>query len=909
MNRGRCSIASNYYSRNYSRNPLKRLSYVFRIACRCFTFQLILLVSPVVFAQTTLYNGITLPSTWPPQQSPSQAYQIPSYITSPPSVIPIDLGRQLFVDDFLVQQTSLTRLAHRPVMYGNNPVLSPGGPDLKGWAFPFSDGVCYDPADHLFKMWYFGSYGNMVSYAYSSDGKNWTKPLLNVVVPNTNTVIQVGGGRDSVTVWMDLEDPNPARKFKAFVLRYPPIIDIYFSADGIHWSAPQPQTINSVSDRTTVFWNPFRKVWVDSVRSSTTLPAVGSVANHYSRVRFYSESPDLINWTPANPLNSFWTGPDANDPPYAGPGGALPELYNLDAVAYESILVGLFSWYNPGPAYSSSYGPGPNLVELGVGFSRDGFNWVRPTRGGGVNAFIPASNTAGTWNGYNTQSAGGGFLVVGDELWFYFSGRDQPKPAIGVASTGLATLRRDGFYSMNAGATEGLLTTRPVRFSGKYLFVNVNNPGGSLQVEVLDSSGAVIAPFAKQNSVPVSVNRTLQQITWNGVADLSSVAGKPVQFRFYLTNGELYSFWVAQDLRGASNGYVAAGGPGFTGNRDTIGSGGSGPPPPPPPPTPPSLSVTPSSLSFTATAGGSNPAAQPASVSNSGGGTLTWTASANQPWITFSPASGTGAQTISVGTTIGGLAAGTYSGAMTVSAPGATPSTQTVNVSLSITATPPPPPPSGSGTVGYWTLDTASVTGGQVLDSSGKNLNGKLFGSVTSITGVINQALGFDGRSNYIQFPSDTLTDLTHDVSLALWINTLNSSRTEAVLSRYSAAAMESGYVLRSTAAGHVDLRIGGNNWSGGYPTTLADTGKVINDGHWHHVAVVIALGRGVRFYIDGALSSAPAVNAVAQAGGSNLQIAATHPYYGNLLTGSLDDVRIYNRALSASEIGALAAH
>jgi hypothetical protein len=566
---GTCLQGSSAPQRNHGKGIPWRWLYYFLIlsACACQT----------TCAQTTLYNGIRLDHSWPPRRSPSQAYQVPSYITNPPSVIPIDLGRQLFVDDFLILQSTLTRTAHRPVMYAKNPVLAPdSSPDLKGLAFPYGDGVWYDPADHLFKMWYLGSYGNMISYAYSTDGKNWTKPTLSsAVIPGSNTVLQIGGGRDSDTVWMDLDDPNPARKFKAFPLRYPPIIDVYFSPDGIHWSAAQPQTINSVSDRTTVFWNPFRKVWVDSARSSTTLPAIGSTPSHYGRVRYYSESPDRINWKPVNPLDAYWAGPDVNDPPYAGPGGALPELYNLDAIAYESVLVGLFSWFNPGPAYGSAYGPGPDLVELGVGFSRDGFNWVRPTRGGGPKAFIAATNIAGTWNAYNTQSTGGGFLVVGDELWFYFSGRTLQKPATGIGSTGLAVLRRDGFYSMDAGASEGVLITRPVRFSGKYLFVNVSDPQGALQVEVLDSSGNVIAPFARQNSVTLSVDKTLQQVTWNGVADLSTLSGRPVEFRFYLTNGALYSFWVSQDLSGASHGYVAAGGPGFVANTDTVGSASS----------------------------------------------------------------------------------------------------------------------------------------------------------------------------------------------------------------------------------------------------------------------------------------------------------------------------------------------
>jgi len=52
----------------------------------------------------TLYNGIVLPEKWPPngkERLPLDPMQVP-YLDNPPAVIPIDLGRQLFVDDFLI---------------------------------------------------------------------------------------------------------------------------------------------------------------------------------------------------------------------------------------------------------------------------------------------------------------------------------------------------------------------------------------------------------------------------------------------------------------------------------------------------------------------------------------------------------------------------------------------------------------------------------------------------------------------------------------------------------------------------------------------------------------------------------------------------------------------------------------
>ena len=75
-----------------------------------------------------LPNGIRLPKQWPPTdvawediaaRSPSPT---PPYLKSPPAVIPIDVGRQLFVDDFLVENSTLTRSFHRAEYYSGNPV-------------------------------------------------------------------------------------------------------------------------------------------------------------------------------------------------------------------------------------------------------------------------------------------------------------------------------------------------------------------------------------------------------------------------------------------------------------------------------------------------------------------------------------------------------------------------------------------------------------------------------------------------------------------------------------------------------------------------------------------------------------------------------------------------------------------
>jgi hypothetical protein len=87
----------------------------------------------------------------------------------------------------------------------------------------------------------------------------------------------------------------------------------------------------------------------------------------------------------------------------------------------------------------------------------------------------------------------------------------------------------------------------------------------------LDRDGKPILPFARDNCEPVETDGTLVAVRWKGADDLSSVSGQPVRFRFHLRNGAIYAFWVSGDSSGASRGYVAAGGPGFTGPTDTLG--------------------------------------------------------------------------------------------------------------------------------------------------------------------------------------------------------------------------------------------------------------------------------------------------------------------------------------------------
>ncbi|MFO0707749.1 MAG: fibronectin type III domain-containing protein, partial [Nitrospira sp.] len=96
----------------------------------------------------------------------------------------------------------------------------------------------------------------------------------------------------------------------------------------------------------------------------------------------------------------------------------------------------------------------------------------------------------------------------------------------------------------------------------------------------------------------------------------------------------------------------------------------------------PIIGLSTSSLAFSGTAGGANPANQTVTVSNAGAGTLAWTASDNAAWLTLTPASGTNTGTVTASVNLTGLAAGTYTGTITVAATGAT--SKTLPVSLTV---------------------------------------------------------------------------------------------------------------------------------------------------------------------------------------------------------------------------------
>jgi hypothetical protein len=229
---------------------------------------------------------------------------------------------------------------------------------------------------------------------------------------------------------------------------------------------------------------------------------------------------------------------------------AMPGLYCVDAVGYESIMLGMFEIHRG--LNNNDFGDRgvPKITELIPMYSRDGFNFSRPNR----KPLIWASRYDGAWDRGYVQSVGGGCIIHGDELWIYYSGfsGDESKARnltgktaeelhdfyTGMdcgGATGIAILRRDGFVSMNGNGT---LLTRKLEFTGKKTMGI--NAIGKVKAEILDENGNLIA--ASKEFDGDSTNYTLEFPDF----DIATLNGKIIKIKFTV-DGKLFAFGFADE--------------------------------------------------------------------------------------------------------------------------------------------------------------------------------------------------------------------------------------------------------------------------------------------------------------------------------------------------------------------------
>ena len=199
---------------------------------------------------------------------------------------------------------------------------------------------------------------------------------------------------------------------------------------------------------------------------------------------------------------------------------------------------------------------------------------------------------------------------------------------------------------------------------------------------------------------------------------------------------------------------------------------------------------------------------------------------------------------------------------------------------------------------GYWTLDDAS--GSVAADTSRFGRDGAITGSPAWTSGPLGGALAFDGADDSVAIgPLDLPGD---EATISAWL------RRDGPQSLWSAV------VFSRDAGTKAGLSFGANDglryvWNGDAGTHGWDSGLVVPDGQWVFVALVLEPDAATLYLDDGVLQSA------VHAHGHAVQTFAgtTHLGWDPLeasrhFQGELDDVRIYDHALSAAEIQTLAA-
>ncbi|MEM7824702.1 MAG: LamG-like jellyroll fold domain-containing protein [Candidatus Aenigmatarchaeota archaeon] len=198
--------------------------------------------------------------------------------------------------------------------------------------------------------------------------------------------------------------------------------------------------------------------------------------------------------------------------------------------------------------------------------------------------------------------------------------------------------------------------------------------------------------------------------------------------------------------------------------------------------------------------------------------------------------------------------------------------------------------------VGYWNLDEGSGT--TAYDNSGNNNHGTLVNNPTWVAGKFGNALRFQNQMwHYVNIPDSDILDFgTSDFSVSFWYKAELPYTQAAPVSKKGSGWNDPGWVF-ITSPGSPTISFCGNT------NAAACAGWNFGDTNWHHV-VGVRIGGSLYIYGDGIFRSVISHPSYANSSSNNepLRIGYDDGWY-NSVNGIIDEVRIYNRLLSADEI------
>lgn len=460
---------------------------------------------------------------------------------------------QLFIDDSLVaEKSNLQRTYHAFEKYGDNPLLVADQPWEGDIAYVYGTILPAEDKASGYRMWYH-SYNATDKYyrhlyATSIDGINWEKPGLGQVNYNGSTDNNIIYQRTSEqhlpqvihTPW----ETDPAKRYKLIDYDYgrtPPnytTSGFYgaFSPDGIHWtgtSSPPSTILDDPGDVGNFVWDPHAARYLGYPKIFTQVGDYNRRCAGISSTKNFEQWPQTRLLLAPDEIDDQWTDGNINN--------TRTEFYGLSGFAYESGYIG-FLWIFH---ITDGLNDGPIWCE--VVSSCDGENWIRQEPGSNGRMPILALGPDGSWDDAMVFTPNHP-LVEGDRIKLYYGGFDTTHGKIeSNAAIGLATLRKDGFASLDAGEQTGQVTTKPLADAAGAVRVNCNAAGGWVKAAVLDSAGKIIPGYGIDDCDAVRADGVDLAITW-GPRNKLPVAAGPLRLRFELQNASIYSFAAGDTL-------------------------------------------------------------------------------------------------------------------------------------------------------------------------------------------------------------------------------------------------------------------------------------------------------------------------------------------------------------------------
>jgi len=195
--------------------------------------------------------------------------------------------------------------------------------------------------------------------------------------------------------------------------------------------------------------------------------------------------------------------------------------------------------------------------------------------------------------------------------------------------------------------------------------------------------------------------------------------------------------------------------------------------------------------------------------------------------------------------------------------------------------------------VGAWGFNEGSGT--TTADGSGKGNPGTVTGAAWSTQGKFGGALSFNGSSSLVRVADSASLDLTTGMTLSAWINpSANQSGWRTILQKQTDA-----YFLNASNSTGPLRPSGGGTFGTGDSYVSGPTASPV--GSWTHVTYTYD-GTTQRVYVNGTQVATKATTGLIQTTASPLWIGGNQPY-GEFFQGLIDEVRVYNRALTPSEV------